>query len=47
MIALPELLVVLAVFALMGGYIAFIRYLLAHADGKSDSDSASVSRGKS
>jgi hypothetical protein len=46
MIALPELLVVLGVFALMGGYIAFIRYLLDHADGKSDSDSTSVSRGK-
>ncbi len=33
MIALPELLVVLGVIAMMIGYVAFLRYLLAHADG--------------
>lgn len=47
MITLPELIIVLGVFALMGGYIAFLRYLLAHADGKSNSDSAPTHRAKS
>ena len=32
MIALPELLIVLGVIALMIGYVAFLRHLLAHMD---------------
>lgn len=47
MIELPELLIVLGVFALMGGYIALIRFMLAHADGNSDADTTAVKRGKS
>ena len=47
MIELPELLIVLGVFALMGGYIACIRYMLAHADDKPDTDSTTMKRGKS
>jgi|GEM_PF-5202170 hypothetical protein len=47
MIALPELVIVLGVFALMGGYIALIRYILTHADGKSDSDSNGISHDRS
>jgi hypothetical protein len=47
MIELPELLVVLGVFALMGGYVAFIRYLLAHADGNYKVDSNGSRRNNS
>lgn len=47
MIELPELLVVLGVFALMGGYVAFIRYLLAHADGSGKVDSNDSPRNNS
>jgi hypothetical protein len=46
MIELPELLIVIGIFAMMGGYIAFIRHMLAHADGDAKNDSASSRRSK-
>jgi uncharacterized membrane protein len=37
MIALPELLIVLGIFAMMGGYVALIHHMLSHADRTPDS----------
>lgn len=42
MIAIPELLIVLGVFALIGGYIAFVHYLLSHSEGEKKTDSSNV-----
>lgn len=37
MIELPELAIVIGVMVMMLGYIAFLRYLLSHADGRTTS----------
>jgi hypothetical protein len=46
MIELPELCIVLAVFALMGGYIFIVHRLMGNADDVSKPDSASLKRAK-
>jgi hypothetical protein len=42
MIGIPEILIVTGVFALMSGYIGFLRRLLSDAAKKGDSDSNPV-----